>query len=396
MTPQDDRRTFGQVVRSLRERAGRTRPEFARACRTAESHLRNIENGHKSPGADLLRDLEQQLGTQGLLTDLARSRGAPMRRRIILQSLALMGATIAEAAPDAAAASPQLAALQAMTASLRDLDNRHGGAHANWSIVAYLQNMALPMLGNTSGDERPHMFSAVAELALLAGWSAFDAGVQGAARAYFGQALDLAREAGNRALACETIIAASNRAAIAGDATEAVDAATAALAAAEDVGDAALVGEARMALAHGHALAGDEAAAAAAIVAAHNDFDRADRPDGPDWIQHVGEAWLDGRVAQCMYLLGDTANAVDAAERTVANSRPGPRGLVLNTGHSALVMFAAEEPERAARYAGDALAAASMIQSARVDEYMMRLEVAADRYSAVPEVAELQAALAAR
>lgn len=397
MTPQEDRRTFGRVVRSLRERvAGRERPEFAKACHTSESHLRNIENGHKSPGPTLLNDLEKQLGTQGLLTDLATCGENGVRRRIVLQSLALMGAIIPESAHGTAGAA-QLEVVRSMTATLRGLDSDHGGAHAAHSIVTYLRNVALPMLNQTvSSSSRNGLLSSVAELALLAGWSAFDAGVQGSARSYFGQALTLAQEAGNAALACETIIARSNQAAIIGNGRTAVEAGEAALGAAEGIGDHALTGEARMALAHGEAINGDSAAVARLITQAFQDMDRADRPDGPDWIQHVGDAWLDGRIAQCMHLLKDRPNAADAAERTAANSRPGPRGKVLNLGHTALVMFAAERPEEAAGYAGRALESAVLVQSARVDEYMMRLEVAADRYSAVPEVAELQNALALR
>ncbi|GAB3656391.1 helix-turn-helix domain-containing protein [Glycomyces tarimensis] len=398
MTSADDRRTFGRVVRSLRERAGRTRPEFARACNTAESHLRNIENGHKSPGTVLLRDLEQQLGTHGLLGDLATCGENGVRRRIILQSLALMGASI----PDDATASgtlgsPQLEVVRSMTTALRGLDSSHGGAHANHSIVAYLQNVALPMLNQPLHTRvRAGLLSSVAELALLAGWSAFDAGVQGSARAYFGQALELANDAANAPLACETIIATSNQSAIIGDATAAVESGEAALAAATEIGDHALIGEARMALAHGQALTGDATVVARLITQAQQDLDRADRPDGPEWIQHVGHAWLDGRIAQCLHLVGDRPNAAAAAEQTAANARPLPRGNVLNLGHTALVMFAAGRPEEAAAYAGRALESAALVQSARVEEYMMRLEVAAAPYRSVEAVAELHDALASR
>lgn len=396
MAPADLRRTVGRVVRSLRERAHRTPAEFAAACHISPAFLRGVETGHKRPGPTTLVDMERELSTHGLLTELIADGGNPVRRRIILQSLALMGATVPESLGPTSTSASQVTALQSMTVSLRDLDNRHGGVHANWSIMAYLQNMALPILDDAHGDKRPDVFSAVAELALLAGWSAFDAGVQAAAKAAFAQAQSIAEEAGNHALACETIIAASNRAAIAGEPNEAVNAAAAAVDAAEHLDVAALTGEARMALAHGHALAGEGTDAAEAIIQAQQDFDRADGPDGPEWFQHVGEAWLDGRIAQCMHLLDDRPNATAAAERTAARAKPAPRGNVLNLGHTALVMFAADRPEEAAQYAGRALEFAALVQSARVDEYMMRLEVAADRYSSVPEVAEFQAALASR
>ncbi|GAB3999391.1 hypothetical protein GCM10029992_28040 [Glycomyces albus] len=199
MTSAEERRTFGRVVRSLRERAGRGRPEFAAACHTSESHLRNIENGHKSAGASLMCDLEQQLGTHGLLSDLATCGENGVRRRTILQSLALMGATIPDTDVDTGrVGTPQLEILRSMTATLRSLDNRHGGTHATHSIVAYLQQVAVPMLsGPVASTVREPLLSSVAELMLLAGWSAFDSGVQGSARAYFSGALELAEEAGN-------------------------------------------------------------------------------------------------------------------------------------------------------------------------------------------------------
>lgn len=396
MTTPEERRTFGCVVRSLRERAGRERPEFAQACHTSYSHLRSIENGHKSPGQLLLRDLERQLGTHGLLTDLATCGDDDVRRRIVLQSLALMGAAIPD--PDGARVGPaQLEIVQSMTATLRGLDSHHGGTHATHSIAAYLDAVALPMLAGpvTPAVRRP-LYSAVAELTLLAGWSAFDAGVQASARVYFTRALALAEEAQNPALSCETIIATSNQAAIVGDGPAAVEAGQAALDAAGALDDAALAGEARMALAHGSALVGNTTEVARLIVAAQQDMDRADRPGAPEWISHVGHAWLDGRIAQCLHLAGDRPNAVDAAERTARLARPLPRGQVLNLGHTALVYFAADEPEHACVYARQALEAAVTVQSARVDEYARRLLVEAARYPSIPAAVELRDKLASR
>lgn len=398
VTGPTDRLIFGRIVRSLRERAGRDRPELARACRTSESHLRNIENGHKSPSRALLTDLERELGTHGLLADLTTCGENSVRRRIVLQSLALVGAAIPEFETACGQIGiSQLHAMQSMTAALRALDSRHGGMHASHSIIAYLQSVALPMLEQTVSPRlRTDLLSSVAELALLAGWSAFDAGIHGSARIYFRQALKLAEESGDAPLACETVIASSNQAAILGDGPAAADAGRAALDIAKDLGDHALIGEARMAVAHGEALNRDSAEVARLISYAHQDMDRADRPDGPEWIRHVGHAWFDGRIAQCLFIVGDRSGAAVAAERTAAFARPLPRGHALNLGHTALVMFAADRPEEAALYAHRALKSAAYVRSARVDEYLMRLEVTASRYSSVPEVADLQATLSSR
>ncbi|WP_245595459.1 hypothetical protein [Glycomyces tenuis] len=321
-----------------------------------------------------------------------------MRRRIILQSLALMGAAIPDAESSGGqVGSPQLDIVRSMTATLRTLDSHHGGTHATHSIAAYLDAVALPMLtGPVASPVRGLLQSAVAELALLAGWSAFDAGVQAAASAHFARALELAEDAGNGPLACETIIATSNQAAITGDATTAVEAGRAAVDGAVRLGDHALIGEARMAVAHGEALGGNTVEVARLIVAAQTDMDRADRPGAPDWISHVGHAWLDGRIAQCLHLTGDRPNAVDAAERTARLARPLPRGQVLNLGHTALVYFAADEPEHACVYARQALDAAVTVQSARVEEYARRLLVEAARYPSIPAAVELRDELAVR
>ncbi|MEU5871427.1 helix-turn-helix transcriptional regulator [Glycomyces sp. NPDC047369] len=398
MTADVNRLIFGRVVRSLRERAERGRIEFAEACHTSPSHLRNIENGHKSPSPALLEDLERELDTQGLLTDLATCGESSMRRRIVLQSLALLGAAIPEAAfSEGTIGTAQVDVVRSMTATLRGIDSLHGGIHANHSITAYLHNVALPMLDQPHTSKlKTDLFSSVAELALLAGWSAFDAGVQSSARACFTQALKLADEANNTELGCETTIAISNQAAILSDGPRAVTAAQAALDAAESISSPALIGEARMALAHGEAVNGNTATVASLITQASCDMDRADRPDGPPWISHVGNAWFEGRIAQCLHLTGDRTNAAAAAEQTATNARPLPRGNVLNLGHTALVMFAADRPEEAAIYARQALKSAEQVQSARVEEYMTRLEVAAARYDNLPEVADLRTALSTR
>lgn len=377
------RRILGSVVRSLREQAPRrTRAELARACHVSESQLRNIENGLRSPSPETLEELERELGTGGLLFDLVSRGRSGMRRRLILQSLALLGAIIPDIDNEAPGVGPpQIDAIRSMTMALRDLDNQHGGVHAHHSVAAYLDNVALPMLRDARGALSSDLHSAVAELALLAGWSAFDAGIHDTARAHFRRALTLAERAGNRPLLCETIIATSNQAAILRDGKLAVDAASAALDLAADMANPALTGEARMAVAHGLSLQGDTSAVARAVVRAHQDIDRADRPDAPEWIKHLGHAWMDGRVAQCMHLLNDRPNAVDAAVRAAQIPRQLPRGRALNAGHTALVMFAANRPEEACIYARQVIADAAQVRSARVDEYLRRLEVAASAFT---------------
>ncbi|WP_275889814.1 helix-turn-helix transcriptional regulator [Glycomyces sp. YM15] len=396
MTVSENGRVLGRTIRTLRERAGRfSRTEFARACHTSESHLRNIENGHKVPSKALLAAIENELGTSGVLAQLAESTHLPTQRRSLLRTLNLAGAVFPDIDEATPAARIDPAVMRSMTTTLRDLDNRHGGGHAHHSIAAYFDNLANPTLtGARSDAERQLLAPVVAELALVAGWSAFDAGIASAARRYFDQARTIAHTASLKALECEIVIAISNRAAIAGDANEAVNAAEGAVRAAAAIGDWSLTGEARMALAHGIALTGDAKATSRAINAAATNFDRADRVDAPAWIAHVGEGWFDGRIAQCLRLTADHRSAAAAAERTAALAKPGPRGNSLNLAHCALVMFAASRPEEAARYAMQALQAGRTVHSARLDSYRWQIAAAARPFTGVEAVAELESVLA--
>src|SRR5690606_40777218 len=99
-----------------------------------------------------------------------------VRRRINLQSRALMGAAIPDT-DTSQAGTAQLGIVRSMTASLRSLDSAHGGAHATHSIAAYLDAVALPMLaGPIAPAVRGPLFSAVAAPTLPAGWMALHAG----------------------------------------------------------------------------------------------------------------------------------------------------------------------------------------------------------------------------
>jgi transcriptional regulator with XRE-family HTH domain len=394
MTPADQRRTIGRIVRSLRERAGHSPAGFAKACNTSPVHLRGIETGHKYIGAGLLLALERELGTHGLLTELVRSGGNAMHRRTILQSLALMGASVEDKARSGTVT--HLDAIRSMTVSLRGLDNIHGGVHSHHAVAAYLHSVALPALKQSpariGGDAR----GAVAELILLTGWTAYDAGEHAVAVTHFEQARALAADAGDLALVGETLAAMSHQAAFLGRGSDAVDHADAALAAAVRAGMPSLAAEAHMSAAHGAALRGESRTAAVLLGRAERDLDRADRDSAPGWSTFLSGSYLAARAGHSLLAAGDYTGAV-AQARASLDMEPGyDRGRMFNLALLTTALVRAGQPEEAYATGQKTLAVAETISSARADEYLRRIALTLVPYRTEPGAGDLMSRIGER
>lgn len=87
------------------------------------------------------------------------------------------------------------AEVRARTAALRSLDRRYGGIACHTSVLEHLE-LVEPFI--VVGDAS--MWTAVAEVHELAGWTAFDSGMPGVALPHFSRALTLARQAENESL----------------------------------------------------------------------------------------------------------------------------------------------------------------------------------------------------
>lgn len=85
--------------------------------------------------------------------------------------------------------------VRARTAALRTLDERYGGIVCHASVVEHLARVE-PFI--VVGDAP--MWTAVAEVHELAGWTAFDSGMPGVALPHFSRALTLARQAEDESL----------------------------------------------------------------------------------------------------------------------------------------------------------------------------------------------------
>jgi len=102
---------------------------------------------------------------------------------------------------------PDIDAIQQVVRSYRELDNRLGGGRVRGAVVHYLNSEVTPLLteGRFNAETGARLAAAGAELAQLAGWMAYDAGLHGHAERYLTLALSFAQHAGNFGLGWEGV-----------------------------------------------------------------------------------------------------------------------------------------------------------------------------------------------
>jgi hypothetical protein len=116
-----------------------------------------------------------------------------------------------------------------MQASLKAIDDTHGGGVALPMAVEYLRGEVAPLLGGRYGDAVGRaLFSATAEFTLGVGWMAYDAGKHGLAQRYMAQALRISHAADDRAFGGRILAAMSHQALHLGDVRHGLDFACAA------------------------------------------------------------------------------------------------------------------------------------------------------------------------
>lgn len=100
----------------------------------------------------------------------------------------------------------QVDGIRAVTATFRDLDNRHGGALSRKAVIGQLNDAAtlLDACTYTAATGRA-LFSAVADLGSVAAWMTFDAGRHASAQRLFITALHAAAEGDDKALGAHVL-----------------------------------------------------------------------------------------------------------------------------------------------------------------------------------------------
>lgn len=286
-------------------------------------------------------------------------------------------------------------AIREVTATFRRLDNLFGGGYARSTVVQYLADEVAPLLreGAYTAALGRELFSAAAEMTLLAGWMAYDLEQHPIAQRYLIQALRLAHAAADQALGGEILAAMSCQAAYLGDGTGAVDMARAAQASARRAGSPALLAESLAVEAHGHALAADPRACAVALTAASQALDRSRPDDEPRWLGYFDAAYLAAKTGRALLDAGDPAQAALSMRASLDMQGGYSRGHAFNVALLAGALLDAGQVEEGAAVARQALDAADGIESARVTGELSSLAQRAARHRSALPVRELLPAL---
>ncbi|MEV7678863.1 hypothetical protein AB0O64_09965 [Streptomyces sp. NPDC088341] len=273
-------------------------------------------------------DGPQTGGVMDRLTALARADADPTRRALLAGSAYDLAAATAPAwspvpsatarygATGSRAAGPRAASgdvqrLLWMVHVFADLMERHGGAHARSALTAYLAEDTSRLLAAPARPAlRRDLFTGAAQLTHLLARMSMDAGYPSLAQHYFGTALGLAHEAGDRRLFAITLRAMSLQAMFLGFHEHARGLAEAAVDTAGPRTDRATRAFllSQRALTHAHAQ--QRHRAMSDLAAAQSQHDRATGPPGP--FTSYPRAGLDYQRGRTLLALGDTAQATQA------------------------------------------------------------------------------------
>jgi len=223
-------RDISTVYRLLR-RVGVSQRQIAAMTGQSQSEVSEILKGRQVMAYDVLARIADGLGIprgyMGLAYDEATATsvvGPPgdehaeedesvKRRKFLAHSAAVMfGAAVlgqeegqwlpspAQTPAPGRVGLSDVRQIEASTKALRGLDYQYGGGACRDAVVAQL-SWAQRMLDAHVGDNvRPRLFTAVADLHNLAGWTSFDIDLVDSARFHFSKALELAKEVQNNSL----------------------------------------------------------------------------------------------------------------------------------------------------------------------------------------------------
>ncbi|NUU20822.1 MAG: Tat pathway signal protein [Streptomycetaceae bacterium] len=290
-----------------------------------------------------------------------------------------------------------VAAVRETVAFFSRLDQRHGGGHGRRALVLYLQSDVCEYLDGRFADDRVRreMFSTAAELAYLAGWTAFDNAQHAIAQPYFTSAVKLAAMADDAPMAAHVLRAMAHQALELGYLKEALRLAEASMRgpryATASPRERALLG-----VVHARTLAatGDKRAAVAALLRAEDDLGHASPGiEEPGRTFFFGEAALAHEAARTLAAVGDTKGALTEFRRSVRtrNGAAFARTHAVTLGYLGAVQAEAGSIEEACATWSRALDGMDGIHSGRTRQVVvnMRRSLSPFRKRGVKLVAEL-------
>lgn len=268
------------------------------------------------------------------------------------------------------------------------MDHQFGSGLIRPAVVDYLNTTVAPLLRRDCDDRvRAELMAAAGEMVLMAGWSAFDLGRHGQAQRYFGQALQLAKAAGDPMAAVDVMTTMTLQAL---HLREPIWAGRLAQAAVETARRAQATPRVMAMLLTRQAWAialrvnsaeGRDAHAAREVGRLLNEaqdaYARGSDDRDPSWMDWYEETEPVAEAGRCWYLLGEHRRSADCTERCLAvYTERRFRTAQFTYVSAAEAYLGMGELEQAVESARTAIPMARRLTSARAIE---RLRVFADR-----------------
>jgi len=261
---------------------------------------------------------------------------------------------------------------------LQALDDTHGGAAHLGYVGAQVRAVALVLNdGDYSGNAQRRLLVALADLAQLAGWKAFDASQHGLAQRYYFTALRAAHDVGYPTMAAHTLADLAVQAVARHDHADAVSLAEAANRQAESTspGVRACV---QSRLAHAYAANGQIAEFERATADALEAVVRRQPDEEPDWLYYLTPAHIECQAGYSYVIAGRQAMADGETRSSRALLRRGIH--LLSQGAHGLPL---DDPsQRRALYEG-AWLALGYAGAGKLDEACSVTELAIQRLGTV-------------
>ncbi len=324
--------------------------------------------------------------TAATVTVVGKLWRADMERRSVLLSAAWVASAFAEPIrewllnrhdevlrelPGRAVGQSDVDALWAMGEAFTDADQRLGGGYARDTLMHYVNQVVLPLLhGSYSDVIGRELMAATARLCSVCAHMSFDSGRQGLAQRYYIQALRLSQASGKRALGAHILSNMSDQAHHLGNATQALDLATAGYRTAVACGSLSTAARCAAVQAEAHALGGDQQACAQACTIAERTLDRAIPTGERPWMPVFTTDQMTARRLFMARDLGRTGDVQRIAPDALASSAGMGRRHVLCTTELAASYLPAEgnphcDVDRACELLGQALPSLGSLHSTR-------------------------------
>jgi transcriptional regulator with XRE-family HTH domain len=289
---------FSEDMRRRIELVGIPQAQLAATVHVSPSYLSLIVNGHRTPHAKLAELIDTALEAHGALAALLDQGPA------------------AEVAVGAPMGSDDVQQLQDTIAHLVALDTMHGseGLYSNAARAFRNAHRKLAIVGARPGTESD-LHVAIAELGEVAAWLAYDSEHQDVSRQVAGEAMLVARLAGDKSMERFLLSHLSMQAVYLGRGAEGLQLADRILA--ESPNSGRVVGMVRVRRARALGKLGNGGEALAELERARGELAGGVGPADPAWTWWLHEAELAVHEARIKADVGDNRGAIASSEHSV-------------------------------------------------------------------------------